>query len=212
VTSGAIPVDVVLFDYGNVISRPQTQEGIGHLKALTKAPADRYHDLYWKDRFTYDRGTLSGSDYWTRMLAATGVPPAHALIDDLIRADVTSWLEFDSRIVAWTQALDQAGIGRAILSNMPADVLAGLRREHGAWLRGFTAAVFSCEVGTIKPEPAIFEHALQLLGVPAGRVLFIDDVEPNVAAAKRLGLHAIRFESADQLRRVLDGAFNLPLP
>jgi putative hydrolase of the HAD superfamily len=208
----AIAIDVVLFDYGNVISRPQNHEGVARLKALTRANGDAYHALYWKDRFTYDRGTLTGTEYWTRFLATTGVPPTPGLIDDLVRTDVTSWLEFDERMAAWAGALHDAGIRRAILSNMPADVLAGLRRDHAEWLREFTAAVFSCETGTIKPEPAIFEHVLGLLGVPAGRVLFIDDVERNVAAAARRGLHAIQFESADRLRLDLDGAFDLPLP
>jgi putative hydrolase of the HAD superfamily len=207
-----ISIDVVLFDYGNVISRPQNRDGIARLKELTRTPADEFHALYWKDRFTYDRGHLTGVEYWTSLLTATGVPPTEKLIDELIRTDVASWLEFDERMAAWADALATRGVGRAILSNMPTDVLAGLRRARSGWLRAFTAAVFSCEAGAIKPEPAIFEHVLEMLALPAPRVLFIDDVDRNVEGARQLGLHALQFESADRLAHDLHGTFDLPLP
>jgi HAD superfamily hydrolase (TIGR01509 family) len=54
-----------------------------------------------------------------------------------------------------------------------------------------------------KPEPAIYQRALDILGRPAERVLFIDDRAANVAAAVNAGMKAIRFEGAEALRREL---------
>jgi putative hydrolase of the HAD superfamily len=52
----------------------------------------------------------------------------------------------------------------------------------------FDQVVISGEVGLRKPDPAIFEHALDLIGLPPGECAFIDDIEHNVHAAERLGI------------------------
>ena len=51
--------------------------------------------------------------------------------------------------------------------------------------------VYSHEVGLAKPDPAAYELVTARLGVEAGEVLFLDDVEANVVAARALGWHAV---------------------
>jgi putative hydrolase of the HAD superfamily len=67
----------------------------------------------------------------------------------------------------------------------------------------FKVAMSSCYLGLRKPDLAIYRRALDILGRPAERILFIDDREENVAAARVAGMNAIRFEGAGQLRREL---------
>ncbi|WP_184446983.1 HAD-IA family hydrolase [Xanthomonas sp. 3498] len=64
----------------------------------------------------------------------------------------------------------------------------------------FDAVVNSSEVGAIKPEPAIFLHALAQLGMAADQVLFVDDTAANIEAARALGLRAERYVGAAALR------------
>ncbi|UYK85934.1 HAD-IA family hydrolase [Xanthomonas sacchari] len=64
----------------------------------------------------------------------------------------------------------------------------------------FDAVVNSSEVGAIKPEPAIFLHALAQLGMAADEVLFVDDTAVHVEAARALGLRAERYVGIDALR------------
>jgi putative hydrolase of the HAD superfamily len=68
----------------------------------------------------------------------------------------------------------------------------------------FKVALSSCYLGLRKPEPAIYRRALEILGRPAERILFIDDRAENVAAAAAAGIQAIRFEGAPALRRALE--------
>ncbi len=68
----------------------------------------------------------------------------------------------------------------------------------------FKVALSSCYLGLRKPEPAIYRRALEILGRPAERILFIDDRAENVAAAESAGIQAIRFEGAPALRRALE--------
>lgn len=67
----------------------------------------------------------------------------------------------------------------------------------------FDAVVNSSTVGAIKPEPAIFLHALAQLGIAADAALFVDDTAVHVEAARALGLRAERYVDAGQLRACL---------
>jgi len=71
-------------------------------------------------------------------------------------------------------------------------------------LRNFLdVTLSSCYLGLRKPDPAIYRRALDILGKPAERILFIDDRAENVAAAQAAGIVGLRFEGADSLRTKL---------
>jgi HAD superfamily hydrolase (TIGR01509 family) len=58
----------------------------------------------------------------------------------------------------------------------------------------------SCLTGVRKPDPRAFTGAVAALGVAAEECLFVDDRERNCGAARALGLQAVRFTSAGELR------------
>ncbi len=70
--------------------------------------------------------------------------------------------------------------------------------------RYFRVALSSCYVGLRKPEPAMYRRALDILGKPPRRVLFIDDREENVAGGAAAGMTAIRFTGEAPLRKDLE--------
>ncbi len=61
----------------------------------------------------------------------------------------------------------------------------------------------SCYLGLRKPDADIYRRAIDILGRPADRVLFIDDRANNTEAARTAGIHAIQFLGEEQLRRDL---------
>ena len=67
----------------------------------------------------------------------------------------------------------------------------------------FDVALSSCYLGLRKPEAAIYKRALDILGRPAERVLFIDDRAENVAGATGVGMTGIVFKGAGELRSEL---------
>lgn len=82
----------------------------------------------------------------------------------------------------------QRGLATAILTNNV--------REWAAWrevisLDDFDVVVDSCEVGMRKPDPAIWLHTLDLIGVEAADSVFLDDHPSNVAASVDLGMAGI---------------------
>lgn len=96
----------------------------------------------------------------------------------------------------------------AILSNS-AD---GARREEQRRY-GFEQLVdhlvYSHEVGLAKPDPAIFELTADRVGAAPDEIVFLDDREEHVSAAKALGWHAILHEdtptSIRTIQHLLDG-------
>ena len=64
----------------------------------------------------------------------------------------------------------------------------------------FDAMSYSYQVGISKPDPQSYQIIMQELGSKPEECLFIDDTQQNISAAKRLGMHAILFVNAQQLR------------
>ena len=56
----------------------------------------------------------------------------------------------------------------------------------------------------MKPDPRIFELALQRFGIRAEETVFIDDNPKNVAGANALGITGILFEGKDKLEIELE--------
>jgi 2-haloacid dehalogenase len=63
--------------------------------------------------------------------------------------------------------------------------------------------VLSGDINLIKPGPEIFEYCLNKFGKTAQECLFIDDSEPNIITAKKLGFDVIHFTSPAQLKNEL---------
>lgn len=62
----------------------------------------------------------------------------------------------------------------------------------------FDARVFSCEVGLIKPEKAIYEKALAAAGTLPWKTVFFDDVKAYATAATQVGMHGRVFTTVEQ--------------
>src|SRR5690606_8000559 len=72
------------------------------------------------------------------------------------------------------------------------------------FLDAFDGILVSGREKLIKPDPRIYSLMLNRFGLKAEQTVFVDDMPVNVDAARKLGLHAIRFQSPGQLR----GEFN----
>jgi epoxide hydrolase-like predicted phosphatase len=77
-------------------------------------------------------------------------------------------------------------------------IISNTNEAHAYWLdeylpelQQFDLVILSNEVGLAKPDPEIFQLALELLTVDASQAVFIDDLAANVRAAQALGLHGI---------------------
>ena len=122
---------------------------------------------------------------------------AQPTTDELL-VDLWGWYvgELNAEMADYFQRL-RPRYRTAILSN----AAAGGRREEERRYGFATMAdvlVYSYEVGIEKPDRRIYKITCQRLGVAPGEVVFLDDLEANVVAARRLGMQAVLFQSTAQ--------------
>ncbi len=114
------------------------------------------------------------------------------LDDDLIAALYASvtdlWTLYTDAIPTLIE-LRAAGVRTALVSNIGMDIHDVLDRCGLSEL--FDAVVLSYEVGAVKPERAIFEHALKLIDVPAHQALMVGDNWRDDAGAGEVGCRVL---------------------
>lgn len=125
---------------------------------------------------------------------------------ELIRAYHEHWIESITGPIEGTVGLLRKlkETGRSVygLSNWSAETFPIVRDEFD-FLKLLDGVILSGEVKLIKPEPAIFELCLQMIGKPADECLFIDDSLANINIAKQMGFDTVHFESPEHLKEEL---------
>jgi HAD superfamily hydrolase (TIGR01509 family) len=107
-------------------------------------------------------------------------------------------------VVPMLRTLRAAGTRVAIVSNCdhvtrPLLDRLGLDRE-------VDATVLSFEVGSLKPDAVIFEHALARLGAKAAEALFVDDQDRFLDGALALGMRTLRIARTRPDAKAADAA------
>jgi 2-haloacid dehalogenase len=104
--------------------------------------------------------------------------------------------------VALLAELRAAGVPVYALSNWSAETFP-LARERFPFLAWFDGLMISGEERVAKPDRRIFELLLDRFGLTPAATVFVDDADANVRAARAVGLDAVLFRDAAQLRREL---------
>lgn len=191
----------VVFDLFGVIACAQSPTGRAEILAAAGVPAgcaEEFWRAYWELRPSYDRGRLSGPDYWRSVAGAVVTAFTRARIAELIAADCGSWRAVDPRMLDLLDVLARSGLTLGLLSNIPPELADEFLQRH-AWLGRFAVLGFSCRIGHVKPEPAAFDWCIRTLGVEPARILFVDDREENVRAARACGMQGHLFTDAATL-------------
>ncbi len=190
------PYAGVIFDYGGVLVTHQTPADQAHMAEIAGIPEDVFTEAYWSDRLEYDKGSITAAEYWQALAQRAGSAVAAKILDQLIELDTMSWMRFDSVVWEWIDQLRSQGKRVAMLSNMPRELGEALKSRTER-LAKFDFITLSYEVYSVKPEPAIYEHCLEGMGLDAGQTLFLDDRMPNIQGAELPGIRAIQFTNRD---------------
>ncbi|MDR2484651.1 MAG: HAD family phosphatase [Treponema sp.] len=199
----------VVFDFGKVISFPPEDSVMEELAAIAGLEVNTMDGLVWKYRGEYDRGTVSAQEYYRTMLGSVGIFPDDAALERMIRIDLQSWTRINPETVALMEKVKRSGYILGILSNMPHDFLALARSSFPVFSLP-QVSVFSCETGSIKPEKAIYRTLLDRVSCKAEEVVFFDDIQINIDAAKEAGIRAFLWKDPKTAWNVLQQA-GIPL-
>jgi putative hydrolase of the HAD superfamily len=206
-------IRAVILDFGEVLCHLPSADTIARLAFLFQLDPRTFLPIYLETRAPYDRGDLLPGEYWRKFAEQAGVKITAAAIEQARQLDLELWSHINDAMILWVQQLHAAGFKTAILSNMPTDMAMHVRNNF-AWISHFDHHIFSGEVRSVKPEPEIYQHCIDALGVKPSEALFIDDRDINLEQARAAGIHGIRFQSVEQLREDLQalGFTILPQP
>lgn len=198
----------VLFDSGGVLMRPLgggrwnpradfEETVLGYDPTVTP---DQFAAAIaaGEDFFAASDSTPDYNDYHRVLLRHLGLEPTPQLLADLLReVPATSVLEVCEDVVETLHELRRRGVRMAVVS----DAWAGLPETHtGLGIpEYFEAYAISAVLGCRKPDPRMYRHASEALGMRPGECLFVDDDPELVAAAIELGYagRALLREGAD---------------
>jgi putative hydrolase of the HAD superfamily len=160
-------------------------------------PYDPPSDPLWRQM---QAGQVSELDYWRRRAEETERRAGRAggLQDYMAVCYGGPQAEFvrpeAEALVADARA---AGLRIGVLTNETELLQGRAWVERVDILQAVDACVDASLTGIMKPDPGAYRLALDALGLPAQRVLFVDDQPANVAGAEAVGIPAVPFDPTD---------------
>jgi putative hydrolase of the HAD superfamily len=197
----SIPGRVIVFDYGEVLSRSQSEPDKTEIVATAGASAAEFWAAYWKHRDDLDHGTVTIPDYWARVGDELGLEFGPAQVQRLWAVDFRSWISVEPGSIDVLADLSSGGTRLALLSNAGFDYGDAFRRAPFA--QYFERVFVSAEVGMIKPDPEIYRHVGRELGIEPAEMVFIDNKKINVDGAASIGITGHVFTGVAPLRAFL---------
>jgi HAD superfamily hydrolase (TIGR01509 family) len=209
-------LDAVLFDWGDTLMRWAWEPELlaaGHAAGLHALGLDpdvgltvRFRDTYLPLMFA--PGTVEEVEYpglVRQLLAESGITVDDVELGRFLEAEHAAWAparQLADTTHALLETLRERGLKVGLVSNAfdPPALLHRDLAQLGVAER-LDVAVFSSEIGRRKPDPAIFERAVEALGVQFDRTLFVGDtLATDIAGAAALGMHtcqAVWFRADD---------------
>ena len=138
-------------------------------------------------------GKVAARDWWTVVYERLGLDDEQRAE---LRAEIDAASPIDEQMVSFIRSL-RPPHRTAYLSNAWDDVRPWLGKQGIA--DAVDEVIISAEVGVAKPDPRIFRVALERLAAEPHEAVFVDDAEPNVEAARALGITAILARSTPQV-------------
>ena len=141
------------------------------------------------------RGEITVQKHWENLRGKVKCSPKDFkdLLDEFFAQD-----ELDDELIEYVRWLHKS-YKTALISNAWDD-LRQVIDERWHFEDAFDAMIISAEVKLAKPDPRIFQLALDRLGVKASQAIFVDDMQCNIDGARTAGLHTIRFQTVLQMR------------
>ncbi|ACT60608.1 HAD family hydrolase [Hirschia baltica] len=193
---------IVLFDLGNVVVDWDPTRLYRQLLASQEEAERFYREVCTLEWHTHhDRGVDMQEN-------AARLIEAHPDKAELIRAWRTGWLEMFHGYVHGVPEIIQELIEQSTpiyaLTNFPAEKWEETAQAFPV-LQAFKDVIISGVEKMVKPDPRIYELTLKRLGSPIpSSIIFFDDRQDNIDAAKRAGITSFLFTDAQTMRQDLE--------
>ncbi len=152
-------------------------------------------DPAWDDVLT---GRGRERAYWADRAAGYGaLTGGGGTVPELMAALYDDDGPFRPAVIALMDDAHRAGLAVAALTNDLAAFHGDADLTRHPVLGRFDVVVDGSVTGVLKPDPRAYAHALEVLGAPAGEVVFLDDIPGNCAGARAAGIVTVEVDLRD---------------
>ena len=202
-------IRAVLFDWGNTLSAWEFDAELfveGHVRGLAALgeaapPQQPFTEAYTEQILPrllgHEEDEIDYAGELGTLLSALGSEVDGDGVMRFVEAEQQVWRpthRLEPSVIGLLDALRERGLKVGLVSNLfdPPALMRELFGEIGL-LERLDAIALSSEVGKRKPHPAIFESALEQMGVAAGQSVMVGDrLREDVGGAQALGMWAIQ--------------------
>jgi epoxide hydrolase-like predicted phosphatase len=196
-------IRAVFFDLGGVLLRTEFQ---APRQQLAERLGMEYDDLV-KIVFDSDSGIkatmgeISSDQHWDSIMKRLKLPASEL---DPIRDEFFAGDILDRTLLDYLRSL-RGKYKTGLISNAWGDLRDYIVKEK--FDDAFDRMIISAEVGAAKPEPKIFQIALEQFGVKPKEAVFVDDFLINIEGCEKVGIKGIHFKDSEstlqQLKKLL---------
>ena len=211
----------LLLDFGSVVSvslferhrESERQLGLAPHSLSWQGPLAPETDSLWQAML---RDEISERDYWARRAREVGEALGESGWDMATLVRRTRHVDPEAAVRPEMRALigaaRQCGTRVGILSNDLALFYGAQFLGHTGLLEHLDAVIDATDTHVLKPDPRAYALALAALELPAGDVLFVDDLFRNIAGAVKAGLQTQWFDLRDVPGNIAAIAARLQVP
>jgi FMN phosphatase YigB (HAD superfamily) len=198
----------IIFDLGKVLVDFDYTIAARKIAARsTKVPEDLHAFLGSSPVLVeYESGRLTRREFFEAVRDAIGYQDGLAEFGGYF-ADIFSEMP---GTIALHAELRRRGFKTYIFSNTNDLAIEHVRRRF-PFFANFDGYIFSCEVGAMKPETAIYEAMENICGRRGADLIYLDDRAENIAAGAARGWRTIQHESTEATRKALEAFGVLPV-
>jgi FMN phosphatase YigB (HAD superfamily) len=198
-----VKIQAILFDLGKVLVDFNFETGVQALHAACSISRSQLEEVLWDENWIrrYERGEISTSDFHNYLCETAD-----------LQMDLSGFCETWSSVFL-PEPIVSEELLTALKPKYPLILVSNTNEAHLEFVRShyhvldyFDHQILSYEVGSLKPDRRIFEHAITASNRPAEALFFTDDRQENVLAAQELGMHAHQFRTESQLVDALQQA------
>ncbi|MFQ6003393.1 MAG: HAD family hydrolase [Candidatus Zixiibacteriota bacterium] len=190
-------IKAIIFDLGGVLMTDVPLKQIaGELSKNSPLSEQEIHALLYPTQHWdfLTLGKITEDEYWDNFLKASKISEKLKKgLKKKVRSSLYP-LEHAPRLVK----LLKNHYKLAILSNHAKEWSEYMKQKFDLF-QSFDQMIFSCDVGFRKPDPRIYETALNKLKCDPEECILIDDKKRNTDAAEKLGIKGIIFEGSLKL-------------
>ncbi len=185
-------IKALFFDLGGVLLRTQNRsirEKLGQEFGMTYDQIDSFVFESQSSKLA-SIGRISEDEHWMDVTRRLGLDASHMprLRDTFFAGDV-----LDMELVNFLRQ-SRGTYKTGLISNAWSGLRPWILREK--FDDAFDHMVISAEAGFAKPDPRIYQLAMEKLGVLPEESIFVDDVQKNIDAANNLGMKGILFKDS----------------